>query len=327
MKNASKEYLKKNAKGKLNKQLLLLDFPMLDQSNVKALDTSIARAPFPDQKKIPVKMLLNMPKMMPAMLSMFQSRKLIKKFHVKDRSQSIDAQTFERMIRQLKECGIDNIGYVKIDEADVFKHLAVPYQHVIIFTARQEKSPILTSPSIQSQVEVSRIYGVTGRAANKVSLFLDQHGFGAMPSHSLGGAIDYTKLAYRAGLGCFGRHGLLIEPTSGPNHRIGAIFTNIDNLGDYFNPTNEHLWIKDFCKTCGKCITKCPAKAIKETPAVNENGYTTCIEYEKCGVEFGSNYGCNVCVAVCPFTTAGYEKIKNSFLRKNIHSTLAKEES
>jgi epoxyqueuosine reductase len=177
-------------------------------------------------------------------------------------------------------------------------------------------SSTLTSPSIDSQAEVGRVYGVTGNASNKVTTLLESLGYGAMPSHSLGGVIDYTKLGYLAGLGCIGRHGLLIEPTAGSNHRLGAVFTNISNLDEYFDNTNEHMWIQDFCAKCGKCIRKCPVDAINQEPSTNENGYTTCIDYKMCGVEFGDKYGCNICVAVCPFTTVGYEKIKKSFLKE-----------
>lgn len=76
------------------------------------------------------------------------------------------------------------------------------------------------------------------------------------------------------------------------------------------------MWIQDFCAKCGKCIQKCPGNTIKKEASVNENGYITCIDYKKCGVEFGDKFGCNVCVAVCPFTTVGYDKIKESFLKR-----------
>ena len=311
----NKQYIRKNANGKLNKQLLLVDLPLLDKASIFASDKSIERAPFPDEKRMSIEMLIAIPKMISAMTTFFKSRKIIKQLHVKGEEQAILSRDFEKMMKLLKDCNIDNVGYVKISDMDIFKNYGVPYNHVIIFTAHQEVEPILTSPSIDSQIEVGRIYGVTGKASNEVAKLLESLGYGAMPSHSLGGVIDYTKLGYLAGLGCIGRHGLLIEPKSGPNHRLGAVFTNISNLDEFFYNTNEHIWIKDFCEKCGKCIKMCPGKAIMEKPTTNENGYTTCIDYKKCGVEFGEKFGCNVCVAVCPFTITGYDKIKKSFLK------------
>ncbi len=312
-----KQVAKQNTKGKMNKQLLMVDLPLLDKATLFASDKSIARAPFPCDRKMPVEMITAIPKMISAMTTFFKSRRIIQRTKVKTEEKTITTDEFKQIISKLKSCNIDNIGYVKISDMDVFKHYGVPYKNVIIFTAHQETEPILTSPSIDSQVEVGRIYGVTGKASNELSIMLENMGYGAMPSHSLGGVIDYTKLGYLAGLGCIGRHGLLIEPASGPNHRLGAVFTNISNLGEYFNSTNEYMWIQDFCVKCGKCIRKCPINAIKKEPTINENGYTTCIEHEKCGVEFGDKYGCNICVAVCPFTTVGYEKIKKSFLKED----------
>lgn len=309
--------IRKNTKGKLNKQLLMVDLPLLDKAKLFASDKSIARAPFPNKKKMSVEMIIALPKMIGALKTFFDSRKIIKKSKLKAEEKPIRLDEFKQVISELKSCNIDNIGYVKISDMDIFKHYGVPYKNVIIFTAHQDTDPILTSPSVESQVEVSRIYSTTGKASNEAAKLLESLGYGAMPSHSLGGVVDYTKLGYLAGVGCIGRHGLLIEPISGPNHRLGAIFTNISNLGEYFDNTNEHMWIKDFCAECGKCIKKCPGKAINKEPIVNENGYTTCIDFKKCGVEFGENFGCNVCVAVCPFTTVGYKKIKNRTLIKS----------
>lgn len=314
----SKEYLIKTAKGKLNKMLLKADLLLLDKSELRASPTSIERASFPDKEKMPLIMIFKMPKMISAMTSFFKSKKLIKKLEVKKESQSIDEKFMDEINTFLKKRAIDDIGYVCLTEADVFKCLAVPYRHVIIFTAKQDKDEILTSPSIRSQVEVGRIYGETGTASNELTEFLTDRGYGAMPSHSLGGVIDYVKLARKAGLGEIGRHGLLIEPTSGSNHRIGAVFTNIENLNEFFDSTNNHEWIKDFCEKCGKCKMKCPIEAIKDVPTINENGYTTCIDHKKCEVIFGNQFGCNICVAVCPFTTVGYDHLKSKSVKRDI---------
>lgn len=254
--------------------------------------------------------------MISAMTSFFTSVKLIKKLEVKEISQKIDQIGIDEIIHLLKDSDIDQIGYTMIDESDVFKYLAVPYKHVIIFTARQDKDEILTSPSMKSQIEVGRIYGKTGRAANKLTKYLTDKGYGAMPSHSLGGVIDYTKLGSRAGLGVIGNHGLLIEPISGPNHRLGAVFTNIENLDDYFEQTTDYEWVKDFCTKCGKCRRKCPGDAIKAHTTINENGYITSIDYKKCEKYFSEQFGCNICVAECPFTTVGYDKIKSGYMKQ-----------
>ena len=195
-----KQVIKQNAKGKMNKQLLMVDLPLLDKAKIFASDKSIERAPFPDEKKMPLEMLSVMPKMMGAMTTFFKSIRMIKKTKIKDEEKLISKDDFDSLIEVLKKNKIDNIGYVKISEKDIFKHYGVPYKNVIIFTAHQDIDPILTSPSIYSQAEVGRIYGVTGKASNDASKLLESLGYGAVPSHSLGGVVDYTKLGYLAGL-------------------------------------------------------------------------------------------------------------------------------
>ena len=45
------------------------------------------------------------------------------------------------------------------------------------------------------------------------------------------------------------------------------------------------------------------------------NGIVTHINQEKCFPYFAENHGCAVCIAVCPFSKAGYDQIKSSFER------------
>jgi len=317
-----KKQLKKDTKGKQNSVKLFMDFALYDKSRLFANETSKERGKFPEEKSFmkipPISTLLkNISIMKPTLSSILKSKKLIDKFEKKDGFKKITKEQFDIVYNRLKKLGIDQIGCVKISEKDVFTHLGIPlgapYEYLLVFTDEQNKDKILTSPSIESMLAVGEIYGTTGNASNEISIILDNMGFGAMPSHSLGGVIDYTKLAMRANLGHIGRHGILIEPKSGANHRIGAVFTNIDNLEDFFDNNEDYTWVEDFCKQCGKCIKSCPAKAIYNEKQIDQKGFVTCMEYKKCNNEFGSQFGCNICVAVCPFTVVGYDKIKKSF--------------
>jgi epoxyqueuosine reductase len=56
-------------------------------------------------------------------------------------------------------------------------------------------------------------------------------------------AIPY---ALKAGLGEYGRHGLLITKEFGPRVRIGKIFTDLPLA--YDRPTS--FGVTDFCETC-----------------------------------------------------------------------------
>jgi epoxyqueuosine reductase QueG len=137
-------------------------------------------------------------------------------------------------------------------------------------------------------------------------------GFQAQGSHPLGGLVLYPPLAVEAGLGWFGRHGLLITPEFGPRQRIAAIFVNIDNLP--MAKMNEHLWISEFCMRCGKCIRTCPAKAIMEKPFEHKSGRKTSIIREECLPVFVKQEGCTVCIKECAFSQTNYYDLHERFI-------------
>jgi len=96
-----------------------------------------------------------------------------------------------------------------------------------------------------------------------------------------------------AGLGEFGKHGLLITKEFGPSVRLAAVLTDIENLP--FNNSDRQAWIKIFCDSCNACVRKCPAKAIYKNPVIFEKGSEQHIDYKKCAVPFSKQHGCTVC--------------------------------
>jgi epoxyqueuosine reductase QueG len=103
----------------------------------------------------------------------------------------------------------------------------------------------------------------------------------------------------------------LITPGEGARLRINTIYTNITNLP--VQGENEHLWVRDFCAMCHKCVRNCPVKAIYNEPVPRGDGGMQCIDHASCREYFTKNYGCAVCLAVCPFSQVGYDKVKERF--------------
>jgi ferredoxin len=95
------------------------------------------------------------------------------------------------------------------------------------------------------------------------------------------------------------------------NLRINTIYTNITNLP--LHAGDEHEWVRDFCAMCKRCIRKCPPKAIYPEPRPRGEGSMQCIDHDTCRDYFSSNFGCAVCLAECPFSHVGYDKVKASF--------------
>ncbi|MEM8530604.1 MAG: reductive dehalogenase domain-containing protein [Chloroflexota bacterium] len=203
------------------------------------------------------------------------------------------------------------IRYVKVPTDAIFQHKGIPYQYAIIFTVEMAKEPLETAPSFEAMKEVVNGYKNLAVISNKLAHFLRKHGYGAYPGTAVGGLSDYAHLAESAGLGLIGYHGLLIAPENGARLRINTIYTNIENLP--VQVENEHRWVRDFCAMCRKCIRKCPVNAIYDQPQPRGNGGMQCIDHATCRDYFQSHYGCAICLAVCPFSQIGYEKVQQRF--------------
>ena len=174
-----------------------------------------------------------------------------------------------------------------------------------------DKEPLDTSPSFESQLEVMKGYKRMAIIGNKLARFMKHKGFAAYPGTALGGVTDYDFLAELAGLGAIGYHGLLITPGEGARLRINTIYTNIENLP--IQEDDQHLWVRDFCAMCHKCIRECPVDAIFNEPRPRGDGGMQCIDHAACREYFSRNYGCALCLAVCPFSQVGYEVVKERF--------------
>jgi len=210
-----------------------------------------------------------------------------------------------------KSNGIGAIGYTKLPPHLIFKDRAVLYDTAIVLIMEMDKQAIMNAPSIETFKMVMSTYDTLGITTNILTGKLREMGFQAQASHPLGGLVLYPPLAVEAGMGWFGRHGLLITPQFGPRQRIAAIFANIDNLP--IAKGNEHSWIGKFCDKCGKCIKKCPSQAILEGPIEHNSGRKTHIVREKCLPVFVKQQGCTICVKECPFSQNNFVSLQERF--------------
>lgn len=214
-----------------------------------------------------------------------------------------------------KSVGAKDIGYIIVPRELIFKDKGILYKNAIVLTMEMDKEKMSQAPSFDTLENVMKTYADLGEIANKVADFLRKNGYGAHASPAMGGLVFYPRLAEMAGMGVRGRHGLLISPGSGPRQRIAAVFTSITNL--QLPDKNSHEWAREFCKNCGRCIKKCPAKAIHEVPEKTPDGWIKFVDGDKCNEYFGKNFGCSICIKECPFNTTGYDNLKAGYDRKN----------
>lgn len=250
--------------------------------------------------------------MIPLIIKMRQGSKLYDgKFQPK--TDTASPEFIAKIEKLARQDGARDIRYLKVPRTAIFKGKGLPYQYAMIFTVEMDKGNMSTAPSFDAFLEVAKGYKRMAIISYKIATLMRKNGFAAYPGTALGGITDYTCLGELAGLGAIGYHGLLITPDEGARVRINTIYTNIKNLPISDPAENEHLWVRDFCAMCGKCIRQCPPKAIFNQPVPRGDGGMQAINHDACRDYFTQYQGCAICLAACPFSQSGYEKIKASF--------------
>lgn len=289
------------------------------QTSIKSTPESKPRTPFkgnlPREKlsmyNLPIgEMLSVLPVMGPLLFQMQRSKRLYDGKFKPSRSEA-DPAFLAEIERMAKEAGVSDIKYIKVPPKAIFQDKSIPHEYAIVLTVEMDRKKISTAPSFAAFKEVATGYKNLAVISSKLSHFMRKNGFAAYPGTSLGGLSDYVQLAELAGLGAIGYHGLLISPNEGTRLRINTIYTNITNLP--IETENQHLWVKDYCSICRKCIRECPPQAIFEQPHPRGDGAMQCIDHSSCRDYFDQNLGCAICLATCPFSKAGYDKVKAGY--------------
>jgi len=86
--------------------------------------------------------------------------------------------------------------------------------------------------------------------------------------------MSFKVAAYEAGIGVFGRPGIIITPEYGPRVNLGVVLTDAklepDERMTDFNP----------CKDCSACVRICPVRAIEEhTPPPSGFKRDRCVKF------------------------------------------------
>ena len=190
-------------------------------------------------------------------------------------------------------------------------------EFVIVMAIEMDYDAIATSPAFTSSAATGLGYSSMAFAELELAAFIQRLGYSAMTSGN--NASLSVPQAIDAGLGQYGRHGILITKEFGPRVRIAKVLTDMPLLRDYPNEGFCKSVVR-FCETCKKCATSCPSQSIpygKEqtwggTSISNNPGVKKWyVNVESCygfWVENGAE--CSNCIRSCP-----YNKKDGSFHR------------
>lgn len=176
---------------------------------------------------------------------------------------------------------------------------------VIVIGQSMDADLIQTAPSALSGTATGLGYSQDAAVLLGVAQYLRNLGYQAVPS--MNDTALAIPFAIKAGLGEYGRHGLVITPEFGARLRFGKIFTDLPLAAD----EPRAFGVKEFCEQCDRCAEACPASAIpagEPVPvALNRSGLRGVrkwsVDGEACfGYWSKINSDCAICVRVCPWT-------------------------
>ena len=227
----------------------------------------------------------------------------------------------EIMAREVKHAarvlGADLVGVTGYDERWMYTHAysretetekpqEIPpgLDNVVVIAQSMDRGLLRTAPSALSGAATGATYSRDTIVLLAIAQYITNLGYRAVASMNDSALV--IPLAIKAGLGEYGRHGLLITREFGPRVRIGKVFTDMPLAHD--RPVR--FGVKETCDICRACTDGCPAKAIAggepSTLVHNRSNiqgirkWTT--DAEKC-FRFWANQNtdCSICVRVCPY--------------------------
>jgi ferredoxin len=213
--------------------------------------------------------------------------------------------------------GADLVGITYQDERWVYSHkysresedespsdLPTDLTSAIVVCHEMDHDVLRTVPSALSGTATG--VGYSADVVTLLSLAQYVRNLGYRAYASMNDTASSIPYAVKAGLGEYGRHGLLIAPGFGPRLRIGKVFTDLPLTHD--RPIR--FGVEEFCQICRRCSDACPPAAIATGEPSDEvhnrsnvrgvRKWTT--DAEKCfGFWVSQVTDCSICIRVCPY--------------------------
>ncbi len=249
-----------------------------------------------------------------------------------ERTETADPTQAATEIKQVaRVLGADLVGIAATDERWLYSHrysrladgpkpnpMDPGLENVIVVGQAMNRSLIATAPSALAGAATGIGYSQDVVVLLAISQYIRNLGYRAVPTlNDTALAIPY---ALKAGLGEYGRNGLVITPEYGPNVRFGKIFTDLPLTHD----VPIRFGVEEMCEICRACTDACPSNAIPHGDPTdgrhnrsNIEGITKwTVNGEACFSYWAKiNSDCSVCIRVCPYTRDHTSRIDRLWAR------------
>lgn len=175
------------------------------------------------------------------------------------------------------------------------------FPFALAISVAMDPAMIHKGPRAAEMAESARGYLRGAVAAIAAAAAIRRMGYRARAHTDGNYLVAASRVAMAAGLGVFGRSGLLLHRRFGPCHRLAVVTTDMPLLPAAPDPAGPLA--RAFCEVCGRCSHDCPAHAIPSGPEAPGAGNPWPLQREDC-YETWRRVGtdCGICISTCPFT-------------------------
>lgn len=165
-----------------------------------------------------------------------------------------------------------------------------------------KKKPFWKNKFLPEVREVLDTYLRSQRAAFKLASWIRDQGYNATGHGGPKGApINTLHAAIKAGLGELGKHGSIIIDELGSCLRFSYVLTDMPLVAD----ESKVFGADDYCLRCQACTRACPPNAISDEKQLLRGVEKWYVDFDKCVPYFNENYGCAICISICPWSRPG----------------------